>query len=272
MTHFENKEDQKESPVQSGKTKHHHKRSHKNSWMPKFLVGAAIVQVLLLAFIAFQIAELNTVDNVNGNVVAEDSQGGTAFEATVEIDNDDSGNDEEINADTLAILIDDDAIKGDPDAPITIVEFSDYECPFCTRFYDDTLGLIEENYIDTGKVKFVYRDFPLSFHPNAQKAAEAAECAGEQDRYYEMHDLIFENGATVGVTGFKQFAEEIGLDTEEFNECLDSGAMSSEVRDDFAVGSQLGVSGTPAFFINGILVSGAQPFSVFEQIIEGELQ
>ena len=95
-------------------------------------------------------------------------------------------------------LIDDDAFKGDANAPVTIIEWSDYECPFCGRFYRDTLGLIESAYIDTGKVKFVYRDFPLSFHPNAQKAAEAAECAGEQGKYFDMHDLLFENGVSGG--------------------------------------------------------------------------
>ena len=92
-------------------------------------------------------------------------------------------------------LVDDDDFKGDEDAPVTIVEWSDFECPFCTRFYTETLGKLEEKYINTGKVKFVYRDFPLGFHANAQKAAEAAECAGEQGKYWEMHDKLFEKQA-----------------------------------------------------------------------------
>ncbi len=163
------------------------------------------------------------------------------------------------------------SIKGDENAPVTIVEFSDYECPFCARFYVQTYGQIEEEYINTGKVKLVYRDFPLSIHPNAQKAAEAAECAGEQGKYYEMHDLLFENGASGGVDSYKAYAGQIGLNLADFNNCLDSGAMASEVQKDFQEGQQYGVQGTPAFFINGKLISGAQPYNVFKQEIEAAL-
>ncbi len=168
-------------------------------------------------------------------------------------------------------LLDDDAVKGEEDAPVTIIEWSDFECPFCARFYRETLSSIEEQYIKTGKVKLVYRDFPLSFHANAQKAAEAAECAGEQKKYWEMHDLLFENGVQGGVAGFKQYAKQLGLNTAKFNECLDSGKMASEVRKDMADGTAAGIQGTPGFLVNGKLVSGAQPFSVFQQVIEAEL-
>ncbi len=171
----------------------------------------------------------------------------------------------------LDVSTNDDAVKGDENAPVTIIEFSDFECPFCTRFYQNTLSLLEEKYILTGKVKFVYRDFPLSFHKNAQKAAEAAECAGEQGKYYEMHDKLFENGVSGGTDSFKEYAQDLGLDTTQFNDCLDSAKMELEVQKDFSDGSAAGVSGTPAFFINGISLSGAQPFAAFEQIIEAEL-
>jgi protein-disulfide isomerase len=171
----------------------------------------------------------------------------------------------------MKTLIDDDSIKGDKDAPVTIVEFSDYECPFCARFYSDTYGQIVEKYIDTGKVNLVYRDFPLSFHPNAQKAGEAAECAGEQGKYYEMHDLLFEKGVSGGVSAYKQYAKEIGLKTSDFDSCLDSGEMAGEVRKDFTDGQRAGVQGTPAFFIDGKLISGAQPFPAFEAAIEAAL-
>jgi protein-disulfide isomerase len=167
--------------------------------------------------------------------------------------------------------IDDDHIFGDENAPVTIIEFSDYECPFCGRFYQQTLPQIKSNYIETGKVRLVYRDFPLSFHPNAQKAAEAAECAGEQGKYFEMHDRLFEKGVSGGVDSFKQYAAELGLNADTFNVCLDSGQMASEVQKDFADGQAAGVTGTPGFFINGKLVEGAQPFEVFAQIIEKEL-
>ena len=168
-------------------------------------------------------------------------------------------------------LMDDDAVKGDADAPVTIIEWSDFECPFCARFYSQTYGQIVEKYIETGKVKLIFRDFPLGFHANAQKAAEAAECAGEQGKFYEMHDLLFEEGVTGGVESFKKMASELKLDTNDFDECLDSGAMASEVQKDMADGQAAGISGTPGFIINGRLVSGAQPFSAFEQIIEEEL-
>lgn len=168
-------------------------------------------------------------------------------------------------------LLDDDAVKGDPKAPVTIVEFSDYECPFCGRFYQQTFLQINEKYIKTGKVKFVYRDFPLSFHTQAQKAAEAAECAGEQGKYYEMHDLLFTKGVQEGVTGFKQYAKEIGLDTTKFNSCLDSGQMASEVKKDMADGAAAGIQGTPGFFVNGVVISGAQPFEAFQQVIDAAL-
>ncbi len=171
----------------------------------------------------------------------------------------------------MSALIDDDAVKGDKDAPVTIIEWSDFECPFCGKFYSQTLGQIEEEYIKTGKVKLVYRDFPLGFHTNAQKAAEAAECAGEQGKYYDMHDKLFEKGVKGGVNSFKQYAEDIGLNTAEFDSCLDSGKMASEVQKDMQDGGAAGIRGTPGFIINGQLISGAQPFSVFKQIIDQEL-
>ncbi len=178
---------------------------------------------------------------------------------------DDSGN--------VEVSVDDDAFKGNENAPVTIVEFSDYECPFCGRFYSETLSQLESEYINTGKVKFVYRDFPLGFHQNAQKAAEAAECAGEfgNDEYWEMHNKLFEEGVDGGINAFKQYAKEIGLDSKKFDNCLDSGQMESEVNADLNDGVSYGVSGTPGFFINGKKLEGAQPFSAFKEIIDAEL-
>jgi len=168
-------------------------------------------------------------------------------------------------------LIDDDTVKGDENAPVTIVEWSDFECPFCARFYRDTLGQIDEEYIKTGKVKLVFRDFPLSFHANAQKASEAAECAGEQGKYWEMHDKLFESGVNGGVSTFKGYASDIGLDTAKFNTCLDTGAMADEVAKDMRDGQAAGITGTPGFLINGQKLSGAQPFSSFKRVIDAEL-
>lgn len=178
-------------------------------------------------------------------------------------------------AEKVEVSLDDDTVLGSKNAPVTIVEFSDYQCPFCKRFHDDTFGQLKTKYIDTGKVKFVYRDFPLGFHVNAQKAAEAAECAGEQGKYYEMHEAIFAksqaDGTGIAPADLKVIAKSIGLDSSKFDKCLDSGAMSAEVQKDLRDGSSYGVQGTPAFFVNGQLISGAQPFSAFEQVIRAEL-
>jgi len=171
----------------------------------------------------------------------------------------------------VKVSIDDDPIKGDKNAKVTIIEFSDFQCPFCGKFYSQTLPLIEENYIKTGKVKLVYRDFPLSFHQNAQKAAEAAECADEQGKFWEYHNTIYDNQNTLDINNLKQYAANLNLDTSKFESCLDSGKMTSEVQKDFKDGQSYGVEGTPAFFINGIPLSGAQPYQVFEQVIESQL-
>ena len=171
---------------------------------------------------------------------------------------------------TDTAFVDGDYVKGDENAPVTIIEYSDFECPFCGRFFEQTLPQIEENYIDTGKVKLIYRDFPLGFHANAQKAAEAAECAGEQGKYWEMHDTLYETGA-LSIANLKQHAKDLGLDSTQFDSCLDSGKYATEVTDDMAKGQAAGVSGTPSFTINGKLLVGAQPYATFAQMIDAEL-
>ncbi|MFQ5800857.1 MAG: DsbA family protein [Candidatus Hydrothermarchaeales archaeon] len=172
----------------------------------------------------------------------------------------------------MKALIDDDPWAGDKDAEVIIVEFSDFQCPFCARAAP-TVNQIKKIYGD--KVLFVYRDFPLSsIHPQAQKAAEASQCAFEQDKFWEYHDLLFEkqqDWAGVGVPKFKEYAADLGLDTDQFNGCLDSGKHAQEVTSDLQRGQHLGVTGTPTFFINGKKVVGAQPFSVFQGIIDDEL-
>jgi protein-disulfide isomerase len=173
----------------------------------------------------------------------------------------------------IEVSADDDSVKGDINSPVEIIEFSDYQCPFCSRFYTDTLPQLEEEYIKTGKVKLIYRDFPLnSIHPQAQQAAEAAECAGEQNKYYEYHNILFENQHALDTVSLKQYALDLKLKTKEFNDCLDSQAMKEEVEKDLEDGISYGVTGTPAFFVNGKLLSGAQPFEAFKKIIDEELQ
>src|SRR3989344_5171331 len=179
----------------------------------------------------------------------------------------------------VEVSVDDDPMLGDKSAPVTIVEFSDFQCPFCRTFWKNTLPLIKSNYIDTGKVRFVYRDYPLSFHESAQAAAEAAECAEDQGKYWQMHDKLFSEQEKEGqgtiqfsTADIKNWAAEIGLNAGSFNECLSSRKHRGEVEKDFSDGSAAGVSGTPAFFINGHSVLGAQPFSIFQEAIEEALK
>ncbi|MCY4490594.1 MAG: DsbA family protein [Thaumarchaeota archaeon] len=183
----------------------------------------------------------------------------------------------------LLVSLDDDPIKGSPDAEITIVEFSDFQCPFCARFYEQTLPLIEQEYLDTGKANLVYRDFPLQIHANAVPAHIASECADEQGQFWLYHDVLFErqkewesipreNIATILI----QYSEDLGLDRDEFESCLNSNAMSLEIQNDYQDGVKYGVRGTPAFFVGNddtgyVALSGAQPFEVFQRVIESKL-
>lgn len=163
-------------------------------------------------------------------------------------------------------------IEGNANAPVTIVEFSDFECPFCEKFYSESLGLIRTNYIDTGKAKLVFMHFPLGFHPDAMPAAVASECAADQGKFWEMHDKIFEGQSLLGKDSYIKWAGELGLNVNTFTTCLDSGKHDAKINSDSAYGSSIGVSGTPGFFINGVKVDGALPYSNFQQIIESELK
>lgn len=159
---------------------------------------------------------------------------------------------------------------GPESAPVTIVEFSDFECPFCLRIHP-TLKQVMEDY--DGRVRLVFRQFPLNaLHPHAQKAAEASLCANEQGKFWEMHDAMFDNPRQLSVSDLKLRAAEIGLDLRAFETCLDTGEFAEQVAADVAAGRALGVSGTPALFINGRYLSGAQPFDVIARVIDDELQ
>jgi protein-disulfide isomerase len=163
---------------------------------------------------------------------------------------------------------------GSEDATVTVVEFSDYECPFCGRFYSESFGQLKEEYIDTGLVKFVFKDFPLSFHQNAKPASIAANCVQAQlgdEAYFEYHDVLFEGQTSLTASNLKTWAVDLGVNEAEYDSCIADPEMADEVDQDFAEGSSLGVSGTPSFFINGNLIVGAQPYSVIKQAIEAEL-
>lgn len=160
---------------------------------------------------------------------------------------------------------------GPEDAPVTIVEFTDYECPFCTQHFRETLPQLLSEY--EGTLKYVVLNFPISrIHPFAQQAGEAAECAHDQGRFWEYHDTLFQSQGALDVQSLKSYAEDLGLDTEIFNTCLDSGAKTQLVLDDIQNGLTYGVSGTPAFFINGQILVGAWPFDRFQTLIDAALR
>ena len=185
----------------------------------------------------------------------------------------------------VKISADDDPVIGNPNAPITIIEFSDFQCPFCARFHVQTLPLLLEEYIEQGKVKLVFRDFPIqSIHPNALPAAVAAECANEQGQFKAMHDMLFDNQnqwskqeTDVALSIFSQYATEIQLDQNTFDSCLTSGKYIEEIRNDLEDGRSYDVTGTPGFFIGNddigyVELKGAQPFESFKKVIDAQLE
>ena len=159
--------------------------------------------------------------------------------------------------------------KGPANAPIEVVEFSDFQCPYCLAA-NPTVRRVLESYGD--RVRLVYRNYPLPNHPQARPAAEAAQCANAQGRFWPYHDRLFANPSKLSDEELKRAAAELGLDTARFNACFDSHQFKDVVDADLQAGQDAGVSGTPAFFINGRELTGAQPFEKFQQIIDEELQ
>jgi protein-disulfide isomerase len=181
-----------------------------------------------------------------------------------------------------AVSLDSDKVMGSPEATIALVEFSDFQCPYCRRFYNQTFPQLKETYIDTGKLQFIFRDFPLEqIHREAIPAAVAANCSGQQGKYWEMHQALFSNQGRLGKELFIELAGELALDLPAFQSCLEDPEQLKEVASDQAYGQSIGVRGTPHYFIGRIegnqlvdvkQVSGAQPFQNFQRIIDPLLQ
>lgn len=189
----------------------------------------------------------------------------------------------------VKVSMDDDAVKGDKNAPVTLIEFSDYECPFCKRHFTQVYPEIKRDYIDTGKVKFVFRDYIAvpSHNPLATTEALAAQCAKDQkgdDAYFAFHDAVFtktsSGGTGLAVSELTNIAKDLGLNMTQFQQCVDSKKFQSEINKDQADGSAAGVSGTPSFFvgkstpsgtIDGVMIVGAQPYSAFKAAIDAAL-
>lgn len=169
---------------------------------------------------------------------------------------------------------------GNKDAKVAIVEFTDYQCPFCGQLFTNAFPQIKKDYIDTGKVAYFVRDFPLfQIHPQAQKAGEAASCAKDQNKFWEYHDKLFANQSALQLADLKKYAVDLGLNAGTFDSCLDSGKHAEKVKADMALGEKAGVRGTPASFVgtlkgttvNGVQISGAVPFESFKAAIDAKL-
>jgi protein-disulfide isomerase len=181
-----------------------------------------------------------------------------------------------------SVDLDDDFVMGSPEAKVAIVEFSDFQCPYCLRFHNNTLPQLRENYIDTGKVRYIFRDFPLTqIHSGAVQAAIAANCSGAQGKYWEMHHDLFINQRHFGPELFNELAESLQLDMEAFQACMEDPEQIKEVEKDLADGQSVGVRGTPYYLIGRVEgnrlvdikpLSGAQPYPAFAQIIDSLLE
>jgi protein-disulfide isomerase len=175
-------------------------------------------------------------------------------------------------------------IKGKADAKVTVVEFTDYQCPFCAKFHAETRHQIERDYVATGKVRYLVRNFPIaSLHKQAFKAAEASGCAREQGKFWEMHERLFANQSALGPTDLRGHADGLGLELEKFQRCLDGGRQGAAIRRDLAEGEKAGVRGTPAFFLGPTdpgesqlrpttMIVGAQPYAIFRKAIDSLLE
>ncbi len=169
---------------------------------------------------------------------------------------------------------------GRADAPVTVVEYTDYECAFCGGFRTGTYPDIKKNFIDTGKVRFISRDLPLDAHPNALKAAQASRCAGDQGKFWEMHDFLSANSSTLGPESYARFAREVSLDAQAFKACLDSDRHLADIRASGQGAAAVGLVSTPSFVVgtvkgdtlDGVAIRGAQPYAVFEKAITGFLR
>lgn len=172
-----------------------------------------------------------------------------------------------------------DVILGNPQAPVTIIEYSDFQCPFCKQFHATTGKMLREGYIAQGLVRFIYRDFPLdSIHPYARPAAEAARCARDQGAYWEFHDYLFDNQSQIPAMDFVRVAKSLGLNEAQFMSCVATRKYRDAVEADFQDGIQAGVDSTPTTFVNGVMVeiggrsAGAAPYTIFDEIIRRELE
>ena len=231
----------------------------RTSFIFGLVAGIAVISVIVLLNQNFND---ENISQVAGEVMKNDAQ--------VVIPSDNNPSDNNPSASPVKPISDSDYVRGNKNAKVSIIEYSDFECPFSSRHQETMLKIAE----DFGnQVAITFRHFPLSFHQEAQKAAEATECAGEQGKFWEMHDKIFEANVagTMSISLWKEYAKNLGLNSNKFNTCLDDGQYAGKIRQDMAEGSAAGVQGTPATFINGQMISGAVPYEQIKSLIEQAL-
>lgn len=238
-------------------------QNSKNSIILGFAVGVAAVSLIGFVFLLVNKGDTSSDSGPSNNVVANTNTGQPPSPAPTPPPA--TGDFSKVSA-----VSDEDYIRGDVNAPVTLIEYSDFQCPFCKRHAPTISQLLSEY---EGEVRFVYRHFPLSsIHPQAQKAAEAFECAGEQGKPWEYHDTLFANQSALDVTSLKSYAGNLGLNQSQFDSCLDTGKYNNKVIGQAQEAQAAGISGTPGTFVNDQLVKGAYPVAIFEQIIDELLQ
>ncbi len=169
-------------------------------------------------------------------------------------------------------VLPDDAAEGSENAPVVMFEFSDFQCPFCKKFFDETYPLLKKDYIDTGKVRLIFRHLPLDIHEFAAQTALAAQCANDQKKFWDYHDVLFAHQSALDVDSLKKYAADLKLDTTQFGDCLNTVKHAQRIAGDIAYATSIGISGTPSFVINRVVISGAQPYEIFKTILDAELK
>lgn len=225
--------------------------SAKTMFFSGFVAGVAVIAVVA----ALYLANMSLGEDKIPAVAGEDD------EVAVEKDN-------QPTPGGVPAITDADHVRGSLDAKIIMVEYSEFQCPYCSR-HTPTMDQIFEEY--DGEVAWVYRHFPLSFHDEAMPSAVASECAGEQDKFWEYHDELFDNASDLGDDLYQEIAKNVGLNINDFNACLDDNNYETQIKAEAAAGAAAGVSGTPGTFVNGELVKGAVPYDSFKSIVEQAL-
>ncbi len=231
--------------------------SPKTMFFSGFIAGIAIFAVITSLYLA----------NLTMNDKGMPAQAEEKVEAAV--DDIAENNSPELNIEAILTISDSDHILGSKDAEVVLIEYSDFQCPYCGRHAPNLKKLYEELGDD---IAIVFRHFPLSFHANALSAAVASECAAEQGKFWEYHDALFANQSDLGKDLYEKIATDLGLNISDFNECLDSGKYENEIKAEMEGGSSAGVTGTPGTFVNGNLVKGAVPYETLKSIVESELE